>query len=65
MYQISNKIVKLFIIWHPLYMTESLRDYLACEFEQITYIEKQIFDQESVINTIVNKVNKMEDNLKK
>ena len=35
------------------------------KFEKITVIEKQLFDQESVIKTLVKRVNDMEDNLKK
>ena len=35
------------------------------KFEKFTAIEKQIFDQESVIKTLVKRVNVMEDNLKK
>jgi hypothetical protein len=35
------------------------------KFEKFTVIEKQIFDQESVIKTHVERVNDMEDNIKK
>jgi hypothetical protein len=48
--------------------SESIIDRLETiqnKFEKFTYIEKQIFDQEYVINKLVNRVNKMEDNLKK
>ena len=48
--------------------SESIVDRLETiqnKFEKFTVMEKQIFDQESVIKTLVKRVNEMEENLKK